>query len=305
MMRTANRYILAIDEAGHVGYSDRGESFPGEFGLAAGVTFPAMEAARFQSMIANAAFKPRPGAELHITDLPPDEQRRLREFVANISACEDLMLFYSAISVEGFHKEQLRRESVVARAQAARRSPIKLSGSGRVPTEHLLEVLYRNVILEAVAWCNDRFGGDYHLTVQSDQTDAGVIGVLNTAVVTMLKAAHTETTGQTGFDPATRTVVKGSVSVSWKMPASFDMKCGPEHLTVDSTPLPAEMALIPDAIANWMAYHLKRSVHADPDCDLACREALHDFPLSKRVYRFTQNVSRCMTDTLYGRSRPV
>lgn len=297
-----SRYILAIDEFGFLGYADHDERFPGEFGLAAGVLYSPSSEELIERSTTKAGFQPRPGGKLHITDLDREQQERLRDHVSDLVESEDLVLFYSAVSAAGYHGEHRRRQELSDRADKARRSPVKLSGTKNFSADRLLEEVYRNVILDAIAWCNDRHGGDYHLTVRSDRTEAALLADLESAIITLLKPAHREVKHQSGFDPRTRAVVTGTVAHGWKLPAAFEITCRSDHLTIDTTPLPTATALLPDTVASWIAYHLKTRVETDPNAPLNDPTALPDFPLKSRIYRFTQNVSPHIADTLLSRT---
>jgi hypothetical protein len=302
--QTRNKFVLAIDEAGALGYTDHDEREPGEFGLAGGVLYPESVEPQIQTMVEHAAFQARPGHKLHITDMPIPEQDRLRQFLEDLVAGESLWLFYSAVSAAGYHLEYRRREELAARANAGRRSKVKIAGGDRTNPDHLLKEVYRDVVFDAVAWCNDEFDGDYQLTVRLDRTDESLHSDLETSVISLLKPEHNATTKVTGFDQATKKVVAGGISVGWKMPESLGIKCTPENLRVDRTPLTAELALLPDALVNWISHLLRKLVARNPDARLNDKAALKDFPLVAQIYRFTREVPPHVADTLLGRKKP-
>ena len=304
--QTRNRFVLAIDEAGALGYTDHDEKEPGEFGLAGGVLYPENAERHIQAMVERAAFQARSGYKLHITDMPVPEQERLRQFLDDLVAGEALWLFYSAVSAAGYHLEYRRRREAAAKANAARKSKIKISGGDRSDPDRLLEEVYRDVVFDAIAWCNDEYDGDYQLTVRSDRTEEEILSRLETSVLSLLQPEHNEITRGKGFDPATKKVIEGGrVSVEWKMPDSFGIKCTRENLKVDLTPLATEMALLPDTLVNWISHLLGALVARNPDARLNEKAALKDFPLAGRIYRFTQKVPPHVADTLLGRKQPL
>ena len=298
-----NSFVLAIDEAGALGYADHDEQKPGEFGLAGGVLYPKSEEQRIQRMVERAAFKAKPGEKLHITAMEPSEQERLRQFLEDLVTAESLWLFYSAVSVAGYYQEHLRRGELAAKANASRRSKVKIAGAKRTDPDRLLEDVYRNIVFDAVAWCNDEFKGDYHLTVRSDRTDEGILADLEHTVTSLLQLEHNETTKVTGFDPGTEKVVEGSVSAGWKLPESYEINCTRENLSVDVNPLTRELALLPDTSVNWILYLLSNRVSENPNAALNDKAALKGFPLAERIYRFTREVQPHLADTLLGRRR--
>lgn len=302
-LNTRNSYVLAIDEAGALGYSDQDERKPGEFGLAGGVLYPESYEKRIQNLISKAAFQTKPGMKMHITDMPPEEQARLRQFLEDLvlSEPESYLIFYNAVSAAGYHMEYERRRELVAKVQKSRVSEVKISGANRIDPDWLLESVYSNVVFEAIAWCNDRFDGDYKLTVRFDRTDEGVLSGLEDLIKSSLSMERDETTVVTGYDQKAKKLVKGSVTVKFTMPKSVEIKCGPHNLHVDRTPMSTELALLPDTVVNWISYLLGQVVALNPDAPLNDKSALTNFPLSSQIYRFSMDVQPHIADTLLGR----
>lgn len=299
-----NRYVLVVDEAGFVGYTDKDEREPGEFGLAAGVLYLESEESRLAEMVKRAAFRPKPGCKLHITDLEEGEHVRLRSFLEDLLTAENdsICLFYYAVSVAGYHGQHQRQKELAANANATRRSKVKIAGAGRIEPDWLLKEVYRNVILDAIACCVDRHeDGDYHLTVRCDRTPAKLLASLKSEVVSLLAPTRQATDEVTGYDPTSKQIVKGAVVMTWVLPPSLHIHCSPENLFVDGNPPATELALLPDAVASWIEFVLKQAVAVNSDAPLNDEQSLRNFPLRRNIYSFSRTTTPHHSDTLFAR----
>jgi hypothetical protein len=296
-----NRWVLLMDEAGFLGYTDRDESFPGEFGLAAGVLLRADRLNDVERSVANANFTVREGGKLHITDLTRDDQARARKFFIDLVSAEGARLFYSAHSVRGHYDHYCAVLQATESAAAARKSSVRVVGHDRPQIRRLLEEVYHHLVGDVVAVLGEDHGGDYQLTVRVDRTDDGILAALEGTVVELCKPSHQVTKRVAGWDPVAKKRMSGSLTIQWDYPQNLAIQCTRENLSVDLAPASPELALLPDILASWVEHELRRCVSRDACAPLNDRLSFADSPLVTHVETFRRESTFRVADTLFAR----
>jgi hypothetical protein len=96
--------VVFCDESGAKGYADQVEKEPGEIGIFAG--FPVQRenlgllAAEFKNELAELR---ESTGKIHIAEVSPERQERLRQKVYTVLLRRPIFCFYEAIHVQGFH----------------------------------------------------------------------------------------------------------------------------------------------------------------------------------------------------------
>ena len=104
-MQNPLHIYLICDESGGKGYADISESYPGETGVFAGYLLPAehVEQVRFDlgEIISRIVGEDSEG-KIHITDLEPEQQERLRYEIFQYFKNRNIVCINAAVHVEGF-----------------------------------------------------------------------------------------------------------------------------------------------------------------------------------------------------------
>lgn len=163
---------LICDESGAKGYSDKQEKCLGEVGVMAGFVFPEKDLNEIRSDLEKITSPFFMEGKRHITDLSPDDQKRLRNDLFPYLKKRNILCLYEAIHSEGFHSQYEMINELKNKARAQRRSEIKISTN---QTKELLHVqLFQGIFGKAVALCTDCIGEKFCLLVITDKIDASI-----------------------------------------------------------------------------------------------------------------------------------
>ena len=226
-----NLYLFA-DESGAKGYAGVAEMFPGEAGIFAGLLVPAAAIGDLSSEAKALEGRFGNGAKFHITDLEPQAQEALRGEFCNVVQRYDLVCVYEAIYVSGFFVWFREQRKLLDSLPKVSRSGIKISGT---TSEECLHVwLFQGLLGKAIAWCEDNYKTDYHLTLSFDNLNKQLLKVFNQSAQELL-GDMSSVSKVTGFDPKTNSVVRGEVAITAHISADWRLDSNPANITLDAS----------------------------------------------------------------------
>jgi len=289
--------ILACDESGSKGYADRDEQTIAEVGVFAGILVPGelLKSAQSQFDAIAQEYQTSPG-KVHITDVTPEQQGKLRKEMFDLIESLQLPCFFEAIHVAGFHAYYKRVRSMNERAKERRRSRIKLSGSGPKP-DSLHEALFFGLYSKLLAFCMERDKAVLHVEVRTDQVDAPIFKNFQAAAKSLLDyGAKIQTV--TGYDPVTQEVVRGTLTTAathsaHQLPVTLTQLDFKRINTLDGIVLAA------DVLANSLAYHFRKRGSRERHRCLNRPESVEGHRMSKSIDAFEDWGSFDVSDTLY------
>jgi len=168
-------------------------------------------------------------------------------------------------------------------AKAQRRSNIKLSGNERLASLH--QELFLGAFGKGVAFCIDHLGNEVSIDVITDRVDGSVLKSFDEAAQRLLNVGSRKETRVSGFDPDSKTVVRGLVTTGMDQLGDFT---GVEYNISQSTSV---LTLAADVVANSVHHHLKSLQACKPGCALNTVDAIARHPLAKSVYGVTTEAS--------------
>jgi hypothetical protein len=241
-------------------------------------------------------YETAPG-KVHITDLTPVQQGQLRKEMYDAIEQLKLPCFFEATHVAGFHAYYRMEEALVERAKAQRRSPIKLSGKGPKPGS-LHEALFFGLYAKLLAFCLERGKTLLHIEVRTDQVDAPIFNNFQASATSLLDCgAQIKTV--TGFDPATKTVVKATIGTS-AVPPALQLPITITQLDFKRINVLDGLVLAADVLANSLAYHYRTRPRKERYRRLNKPDALETHPLFRSLDAFTNWGSFDVSDTIYA-----
>jgi hypothetical protein len=274
------------DESGAKGYSGTAERFPGELGIFAGLIIPesllqtlSQTALALQVRFAN-------GGKFHIADVAPNRQEELRSEVLNVIQTHQLVCVYEAIYVAGFFLWYEKQRQLIEKVRAERRSPIKISSN--LTEESLHDHLFQGLIGKAIAWCEGHYDNNYHLTVLLDNVDKPILRSFMTGTEELL-GGWSYSRPVTGFDPQTKTVVRGRVEGKVTIPEQFRLSSGKTNVTIAPNGKFEELSIFPDVLSNWLNYYFKEKNKTHLGVPPNRRATLNGFPLRDRIFGFSDD----------------
>jgi hypothetical protein len=202
------KFFLIIDESGAKGYADQTEATGGELGVIAGYFLPDSKVDAVRRHLDKLFAEWLGLNKSHITDLDQTEQEQIRGVTFQFFLSQHIQWVYEAIYVQGLHENHQRLEQRRSQAKALRRSPIKLSGNEKVDLLH--SELFLGVFGKGVAFGMDNFGDQFAIKIITDQVDSTIVRHFESQAREFLQVGQKKTTHQTGFDPQTQKVVKGT-----------------------------------------------------------------------------------------------
>jgi hypothetical protein len=290
--------VFACDESGSKGYADRDEQTAGEVGVFAGILVPGELLAGAQTQFDAIAKKHEtaPG-KIHITDLTPAQQGQLRKEIFDTIEQLRLPCFFEATHVAGFHAYYRIANALVERAKAQGSSPIKPSGHGPKP-ESLHEALFFGLYSKLLGFCLERGRTLLHIEVRTDQVDAPIFKNFQAAAKSLLEYGGQIQT-VTGFDPATKTVVKGTIGTS-AVPPALQLPITITQLDFKRVNILDGIVLAADVLANSLAYHYRTRGRKERYRNLNKPDAVENHPLFSSLDAFTNWGSFDVSDTIYA-----
>lgn len=288
---------FVVDESGAKGFSDNREVVVGELGVMAGLVIPTECVSRVEADISSIVSGLRSTEKLHITDLDLDAQQKLRKslfsYLLSVRAC----WVYEAMYVEGLHSHQQLVSDMRAAAKAQRRSKIKLSGNARLASLH--QELFSGAFGKGVAFCIDHLGNEVSIDVIIDRVDGNALKSFDEAALRLLNAGSHKETRVSGFDPDSKTVVRGSVTT--EITAGLDQLGDFTGITYNISQSTSVLTLAADVVANSVHHHLKSLQASKPGCALNTADAIAGHPLANIVYGVTTEASLMpqVADTIF------
>lgn len=297
MESTANTVLLVLDESGAKGYDKNTEQYQGELGVVAGFALLKSEVYGFNSKLSEIveSYAHAADRKLHITDLEPKEQKKLRQCLFELFSQKHIRWFYSAIYVQGFNNEN---RSQVKPLMVSQRSSVKLSSNET--SESLHGELFASAFGKGVALARDRIGIDtpLRLEVLIDRVDKPVLEIFNARAQELLNVWQPDRTKVSGFDTEKKEVVKRTIEIGAASvhdsfgdfsEIKYEIKCDDNLLTFAA-----------DVLANSVYRHLKQLQDNTPGASLNCQAAIQSHPLQGLVYGNTSDTGQLnVDDTLY------
>lgn len=299
-MSEPTRIILACDESGAKGYANQDERYPGEVGVFAGLLMPEdcldERSPPFQALIPK--YTPS-GGKLHIADLTPEQQEALRQDVYEAIRDSGLPCFWYAIHVAGFHNWHKFEEQLKQDARAATANSIVKRGSPRSDPSSLHAALFNGLYSHLIAFLEERSKVDVEIEVRSDQIDPLIIKEFEKAALRLLSTAP-NVTPATSFDTATKTVLRGQVSIQAHYPPELTIKMAVRSLRFNPIQAGDGLVLTADVLANSLYYLFKSRPAGELFGALNTPEAVSTHPLAKNLDAFKNwGVGDLVGDRLY------
>jgi len=285
------KIILACDESGAKGYSDRDESFDGEVGVFAGIMVPdsllTNVEADFQTVFD--AHK-TPTGKLHITDLDPVEQAALREQIYGVIRKHNLPCFWYAIHTAGFHAFHTSQQAMLnqarATAQATASQPGRFKGGSPRPKPESLHIaLFDGLYAHLVAFLEENQCTDVDIEVRTDRVDNPIVERFE-EVAKRLLGDMIYTKISTRFDTFSKTVVSGQIRIEAELPPSMSINLEVKSLEIRAVDNDDGMVLAADVLANSLNYLFTHRSGAEKYGKLNWPTAIKHHPLCDQLATF-------------------
>ncbi|PLZ02470.1 hypothetical protein CY652_10105 [Burkholderia sp. WAC0059] len=286
------KVFLYSDESGSKGYADRGEAYPGEVGVFAGILVPESEIGKVKPAFDSIAQKYAPSSgKLHIADLDTDQQQALREELYAAIRQYWLPCFWYAIHVEGFHQfhmdQQLALQQSAAAIKAARgdAEPRVKRGSPRVDVPSMHVALFSGLYSHLVAFLLERKQNRVDVEIRTDQVDTPIVKQFEQVAKELLND-DPEVIKTKGFDTLTKQVVKGSITTSVQWPDELKISPVVKGLSIETVPDSDGLVLAADVLANSLLYLFKNRDAVELYAPLNRQTAIASHPLAQRLDAF-------------------
>lgn len=274
--------IFVIDESGSLGYSKNQEKFEGEFGLVAGyfLPFSTVQKANKAAKHFFAEFRKKDDEKIHITDLSPEEQSKLRNKVFEIFKCNNFIWLYDAISVQGMHEfykdddcDEKDKNNIYRKKE-------------KIHTK-----LFCSIILKALAVIkmDNKAAKKINMSVVSDRLNPREIKDIEQEFKN-----HYHYLLTTGQKEEIRKNFKYKTTVTGLDDFQFD------ELNININTNISDVTLVADVLANSAFHYLTQKIKENPDIDLNSKEAIKQHPLAHRVWG---NQIESILDIMYRRGR--
>jgi hypothetical protein len=264
--------VVFCDESGAKGYADQLEKEPGEIGIFAG--FPVRRenlgllAAEFKNELAE--FRENTG-KIHIAEMSPERQERLRQKVYTVLLRRPIFSFYEAIHVQGFHSAYKRDceffENLAAKlGKTPKKKPVPQSLH-----VHLFLGFYASIL----GFCSRVGITSVAVEIRTDRVDGPILNKFYSAGEDFL--SDTRNYEVTRWDRETSKVTEGSVTLKLKgSPAPIAVRdCLIKPAADDS-----DLVLAADVLANSLNYHFRNRPTDKKFGPLNIKEAISTHPLA-------------------------
>jgi len=290
-MPPLEKVFLIIDESGAKGYSDKGETYPGEIGVMAGFLVLEKNIKNVRVDLDSIKAKYLSDGKVHITDMPPDKQENLRQEIFSYIIDNNLACVFEAIHNEGFFRYFESINKICAEANKQRQSNIKISNNEA--KELLHEQLFQGAFGKGIALCIDNFGNTFHLSVITDNIDEGIKRRFSVSANELLDFGDKKVRIVTGYDPCNKTVVRGDITTELGNIKDIIDDYSKIRFSIDCED--TGLTLAADVIANSLNYHFKNRIATELGSPLNTKNALKDFPLQSVMYGLweSQDLNYC------------
>jgi len=148
--------------------------------------------------------------KVHITDLSPDAQERLRQKVYSVLLRRRVPCFYEAIYVEGFHRAHRLRCEHIKNFAAKHGAKRKKEPAPESLHDYLFQGFYGHVF----AYCSALGITDMSVEIRTDKVDPPILKRFHSKAKALL--SDTIVHGVKRWDPKTSKVNKGNITVKFK-----------------------------------------------------------------------------------------
>ncbi|MDO8291015.1 MAG: hypothetical protein Q7T44_17510 [Parvibaculum sp.] len=289
------KIIFIADESGAKGYSSTQENQPGELGVMAGYLIPESCLDSVKQDFDCIRSKFFSAGKVHITDLTASQQNEMRKEFFEYFLERKIFWVYEATYVQGYAESALRLNELTKGAHQARRSEVSMSW--REKHEMLHGTLFQGAFGKAVAFCMDMADVPFQIDVITDRTDDPILKLFHEKASELLSVGEDSTHEATGFDRASKEVVRGKISISVGDPdnllgdfsqVSFTIVCDDSALT-----------LAADVLANSVNYHLNQLQEESPGIALNRTRSMSEHPLQSLLYGGAEDDGIDISDALY------
>lgn len=289
------KLYLICDESGSKGFAHNQETFEGEFGVFAGYLLKENDYDRLKRIFQDIYKKYElPGQKLHITDLAPEMQQKLREEVFELLKEEKLTCVYEAISVKGYNREYLKISEIKDKQREELKE--KFTFSNNVERERLHSELFQALFGKAIAYFIDMFGGLPYIFVITDNIDNTLKKEFEIKARELINPFETPMQIK-AFDKEKKAPVSKTVTFTSEI-LNDEISDTKFEITVEDNSL----TLVADILANSILYYIKQSVSQNPNIILNSKEAIAGHPLTELFYGMSSEIiSNFVSDQIYGR----
>jgi hypothetical protein len=269
------------DESGAKGYADKEEKFLGETGVMAGFVIPSENIDEVRLDLDVIRKKYISAGKLHITEIPPDNQEKLRNEIFKYFIKRQIPCLYEAIHSQGFHEYSKSVKEIKKQAKNLRKSKIKISSSH---TKYLLhEQLFQGAFGKAVAFCLDYIDENIELNVITDTIDESIRKIFTKTAHKLLNFETTlKSRKVTGFDPEKEVKVEGVICTNIEDPAGLLGNFSGMSFSIKSED--SSLTLAADIIANSLHYHFRQREDENIVNSLNTNAAINGHPLEQLIY---------------------
>lgn len=288
---------LICDESGAKGCSDKQENYSGEVGVMAGFIFLKERLSEIRSDLEKITSPFFTEGKLHITDLSPNDQERLRNNLFSYLKERNILCLYEAIHSEGFRTQYKMINDLNNNARAQRRSKIKISNNKSKGL--LYEQLFQGFFGKAVAYCTDHIGEKFCLVVITDKIDASIKKSFeNTAKELLSSGNNLKVKTVTGYDPVKEEVVKGEITSKIEDPNNLLGDFSGVKFTIEMED--SCLTLTADVIANSIYHHFRSREEKAIGNALNTIDAVKGHSLESIIYVLWENDAlNYFADALY------
>lgn len=283
------KVFLYCDESGAKGYANQDETYPGEVGVFAGIMIPEECITTAKSTFDQlAARHMQISGKLHIADLSPEQQERLRnELFAEIRR-NKFPCFWYAIHVSGLHAhhstqaafwKQSAEELRLARGE---NDPRVKKGSPREEPASMHVELFSGLYSHLVAFLVERGQVGVDIEIRTDQVDTPIMKRFEEVAADLLDNEPRVST-TSGFDTVEKKVLRGSVTSTVQWPPELDLSPVVKSLSIETVPHSDGLVLAADVLANSLNYLFKNRALDTLYSPLNCRDAVEHHPLAEHL----------------------
>lgn len=272
------KYIFICDESGAKGYSDNSEKHLAELGVLAGFIISNENSEKLISELDSVKNKFLSTGKLHITNLNPADQEKLRNEIFGLFKSKRIACVYEAIHVEGFH--DYNKSGNHLRKNLTKQLRSKKQTSRHSIKESLHEELFQGAFGKAVAVCIDHFhsGDIFHLEVITDRIDKKISAQFENAAKKLLSFdVERPTRKMTEYNQERKSVQTGSVNVTIEDPT--DLLGDLSKITFAIKTEMSGLTLSADVIVNSLYYFFKNRKQENKGSSLNASESIKGHPL--------------------------
>jgi hypothetical protein len=271
---TLEDVVVFCDESGAKGYADKPEKELGEVGVFAGFPVQRADVERLAYDFRKGLEEFREGSsgKIHIADLSPENQEKLRRKVYTILLGREVPCFYEAVHVQGFHaayKQACELGEMLA-ANLGKRPKRKL------PPQSLHVHLFLGFYGKILSFC--RRLGITRMTVEIriDRVDGPILEEFRSAARDILTGTKKYPTKH--YDPIAKKVTKGIAT--WKI-ESPSAPIDVQACVIRSTAKYPDLILAADVLANSLSHDLRNRASDQKLGPLNIKKAVSTHPLAR------------------------